>query len=61
MTILGEKNPRLGTYVIKKFHDESFRAFVPPPLPPDPSVKLDMLQRLLEEASQALGRLDGLA
>jgi Fic family protein len=61
MTIPGAKNPRLGTYVIKKFGDESFRAFVPPPLPPNPPVNLNTLQRLLEEANQALGRLDGLA
>ena len=61
MTTPSEKNPRLGTYVVKKFGDESFRAFVPPPLPPDPPVKLEALQRLLEEANQALGRLDGLA
>jgi len=61
MTTPGEKNPRLGTYVVKKFGEESFRAFVPPPLPPDPPVKLEALQRLLEEANQALGRLDGLA
>ena len=54
-----EKNPRLGTFVIKKFHGESFRAFVPPPLPPDPAVKLDAVQHLLEAANQALGRLDG--
>jgi len=57
----GEKNPRLGRYIVKKSGDESFRAFVPPPLPPKPPVKLDLLQRLLEEANQALGRLDGLA
>ncbi|MEO7145558.1 MAG: Fic/DOC family N-terminal domain-containing protein, partial [Bryobacteraceae bacterium] len=50
----------MGTYVVKKFPGESFRAFVPPPLPPDPPLKLDALQRLLEEANQALGRLDGL-
>ena|SRR5438034_2000526 len=60
MTTPGEKTPRLGTYVVKKFGEESFRAFVPPPLPPDPPVKLEALQRLLEEANQALGRLDGL-
>jgi len=30
----GEKNPRLGRYIVKKSGDESFRAFVPPPLPP---------------------------
>ena len=57
----GEKNPRLGRYIVKKSGDESFRTFVPPPLPPKPPVKLDLLQRLLEEANQALGRLDGLA
>jgi Fic family protein len=37
------------------------RAFVPPPLPPDPPVRLDGLQVLLEQANQAVGRLDGLA
>ena len=41
--------------------DEEVRAFVPPPLPPDPPVRLDALQLSLEQASQALGRLDGLA
>src|ERR1051326_3739789 len=61
MTGLRGKNPRLGAYVVKKVGDESFRAFVPPPLRPDPPVKLDSLQKFLEEANQALGRLDGLA
>jgi len=37
------------------------RAFVPPPLPPQPPVRLDTVQVLLEQANQALGRLDGLA
>jgi Fic family protein len=37
------------------------RAFVPPPLPPNPPVRLDVLQVLLEQANQAVGRLDGLA
>ena len=36
------------------------RAFVPPPLPPDPPVRLDGMLRLLEEANQAVGKLDGL-
>ena len=59
--MLAAPKTRLGTYVLKKTGDESFRAYVPPPLPPDPPVKLDALQCLLEEANQALGRLDGLA
>jgi Fic family protein len=54
-------NPRLGRYVVKTLEQESFRAFVPPPLPPNPPVRIDSLQLLLEQANQALGRLDGLA
>ena len=41
--------------------DEQVRAFVPPVLPPNPRVRLDHLQVLLEKANQAVGRLDGLA
>jgi Fic family protein len=54
-------NPRLGRYVTTSWGEEQVRAFVPPPLPPDPPVRLDALQLALEQASQALGRLDGLA
>jgi len=36
------------------------RAYVPPPLPPDPPLALQPLLPLLEQANQALGRLDGL-
>src|SRR5271154_6626145 len=54
-------NSRLGTYVLETFNGESFRAYVPPPLPPDPPLGLQRLLPLLEQANQALGRLDGLA
>lgn len=38
-----------------------YRAFVPAPLPPDPSIAIDgQLLRLLSDADQALGRLDGI-
>ncbi len=58
-------NPRtrqLGRYVVTTYgpEAESVRAFVPPPLPPDPPVSLEGRQRILEQANQALGRLDGL-
>jgi Fic family protein len=56
-----QADSRLGRYVLKIFEDEKVRAFVPPPLPPDPPVRLDGLQVLLEQANQAVGRLDGLA
>jgi hypothetical protein len=48
----------LGRYVLKTFEDEKALAFVPPALPPDPPVRLDGLQVLLEQANQAIGRLD---
>lgn len=56
-----KSNKRLGRYVLKSAGEESFRAYVPPPLPPDPPVALQPLLPLVEQASQALGRLDGLA
>lgn len=56
-----EKNQRLGAYITSTEGGETVRAFVPPPLPPSPPVQLDSLQVLLEQANQALGRLDGLA
>src|SRR5258707_11514126 len=40
---------------------EGYSAFYPAPLPPDPPLALGSdLQRLLEKANQALGRLDGI-
>src|SRR5215470_3113445 len=40
---------------------EKARAFVPDPLPPEPPLQLDAeLQELVERATLALGRLDGL-
>ena len=52
---------RLGRYITTRFDSELVRAFVPPNLPPHPPVRLDGLQQLLEQANQAVGRLDGLA
>jgi Fic family protein len=54
-------NRRLGRYLVKTYDREQVLAFVPPALPPDPPVRLDGLQLLLERANQALGRLDGVA
>ena len=58
---MGSKNTRLGTYHVTAVAGERVRAFIPPPLPPTPPVQMQALQGLLEQASQALGRLDGLA
>ncbi len=56
-----ERNQRLGRYVRTRSGAEEVRAYLPPPLPPFPPIQLDGLQVLLEQANQALGRLDGLA
>ena len=61
MPTSAKPNKRLGTYILKSAGDEPFRAYVPPPLPPEPPVIVQPLLPLLEYASQALGRLDGLA
>jgi Fic family protein len=55
-----DKNPRLGSYVSTTTAEETVRAFVPPPLPPDPPLDLAGLYQHLDRANQALGRLDGL-
>ena len=57
----GQSNQRLGSYVKHDFGGEIVRAYVPPPLPPEPAVRLDRMQLLFEQANQSLGRLDGLA
>ena len=51
----------MGRYIVKVSGEETVRAFVPPPLPPDPPLRLEAIQRILEQANQSLGRLDGLA
>ena len=48
-----------GTYLSSTVAGEETLAFVPAPLPPEPPILLDAtLQRLLEGATLALGRLD---
>ncbi|WP_423919569.1 Fic family protein [Candidatus Poriferisodalis sp.] len=55
-------NRTTGHYVITHYKDEKVRAFVPDPLPPDPSLHFGMsLINALHDAANALGRLDGAA
>jgi hypothetical protein len=49
---------RLGRYESTAVGCEAVRAFVQPPLPPVPPLRLDRLFDFLEEADRALGRLD---
>ena len=50
---------RSGTYLNQP---GGYKAFIPNPLPPNPSIKLDgTLQRLLSDADMSIARLDGVA
>ena len=49
-----------GTYIPTSTAGESFKAFMPNPLPPDPPITLASSDHdLIEKANRALGRLDG--
>jgi Fic family protein len=50
---------RLGRYAETAVAGERVRAFVPPPLPPVPPIRMDALLSRLSAADRALGRLDG--
>lgn len=52
---------RAGRFVETAFAGERVRAFVPPPLPPDPPIDLTRLIGRLSVAEREVGRLDGAA
>src|SRR3954454_21976620 len=52
---------RAGHFVEIPSDRGGYSTFIPKPLPPDPPLNIDAaLQRLLDQANQALGRLDGI-
>lgn len=57
---IGNAN-RIGTYLTVRHPGETVRAFLPPPLPPDPALDVGRLYPKLERANQALGRLDAMS
>jgi Fic family protein len=50
---------RLGRTIETSAGGERVRAFVPPPLPPNPPIRLEGLLGRMSAADRALGRLDG--
>ena len=54
-----KKNTRIGTYITKKTPGESFKAFIPPSLPPHPEIALEQLSPFLDEALRFLGEFNG--
>lgn len=53
-------NPRLGRFITTAVGGEQVKAFVPPPLPPNPPIDILSVLEPLTAAERALGRLDGI-
>lgn len=61
MSSFTKKSARSGQWVRQGVGNASYEAFIPAPLPPVPPIAVDSaLQRRLEAAGLALGRLDGI-
>ena len=56
-----DKKHRIGEYVQCSVGGEQYSAYVPQDLPPVPPLNMDELYPLLDQASTALGRLDGMS
>jgi Fic family protein len=56
-----KRSTRSGKFQVVEAGSNGYSAFHPRPLPPDPPLEIDSdLQNLLDQANQALGRLDGI-
>lgn len=53
-------NQRAGSYVVQKVSGESYKAYIPHPLPPKPPVDLTHLYPYLEKATYALAELNNM-
>lgn len=53
-------NQRIGTYVTQKIPGESYKAYIPPTLPPKPPIDLSGLYPSLEKATSALAALNSI-
>jgi Fic family protein len=56
-----DKKQRIGTYIKSSVvAGEVYYAYMPQNLPPEPSIMMDNIYSLLDQANTALGRLDGM-
>lgn len=53
-------NRRIGVYITQKISGESYKAYVPAKLPPEPPIELTMLYPYLEKATLALAELNSI-
>jgi len=57
-----DKKQRVGRYVTSSVvGGESYNAYIPQPLPPNPALDMAALYPLLDQANTAIGRLDGMS
>ena len=54
-------NKRIGTYITQSVVGESYKAYVPPKLPPEPCVDMVKLYPYLEQATLALAELNAVS
>ena len=54
-------NKRTGTYITQKVSGESYKAYVPTKLPPNPPIDLSQLYPYLEKATLAIAKLNSMA
>ncbi len=52
---------KTGVYITKKVGGETYKAYIPPLLPPTPPIKLENLSGLLEKAAVALSELNNMS
>ena len=57
---MNKKKRNTGRYIEKSVGDESYRCFVPHPLPPTPSIRVNEFYSLLDKASVSLGELNAI-
>ena len=53
-------NTRIGSYITQTIGGETFRAYVPSKLPPNPAIDMEKLYPTLEKATRALAELKGI-
>ncbi len=51
----------IGTYITTKVPGESFKTYIPPPLPLNPAISLEKLAPLLEKTTQSLTTLNAMS
>lgn len=56
-----DKSGRVGRRQVMKAGGETYFAYIPNSLPPDPPLEMSSLYSLLDNANAALGRLDGMS